>query len=188
MAAGVKITGGDKLLTKLEKMRKKFGKHRVTAGFYPDRKYPANAEEGRKNAIPVAQVAYWNNFGTTSKDGGEFIPPRPFFSDAVDENRQKWIDGLGKMIVKSDYDAQKALTLTGEEMQSDIMEKIKVGGYAPNSKITIEGLETKSKNGKTFKIGGKGTDHPLIDTHHMEDSVGYAVDNESPHYRKGGQF
>lgn len=68
MAAGVKITGGDKLLTKLKKLQK-LGKHRVTAGFYKEAKYP--------DGTPVATVAAANNFGTV--ENGGFIPPRPFF-------------------------------------------------------------------------------------------------------------
>ncbi|MBS4773128.1 MAG: hypothetical protein KHX55_02495 [Proteobacteria bacterium] len=179
MAAGVKFTGGGKLLTKLKKMAKNSKKARLTAGFYKDAKYA--------DGTPVAQVAAWNNFGTLREDGSEFIPPRPFFTDAINENKDKWAEGLGKRLKANGMDIENAMKRVGEEMRADIQDKIEHNNYVPNSPVTINGVYHKSKKtGKVFEIKGKGVNSPLRNTRHMRDSVGYQYNDESPQYRQGG--
>lgn len=155
MAAGVKITGGDKLLTKLKKLQK-LGKHRVTAGFYKEAKYP--------DGTPVATVAAANNFGTV--ENGGFIPPRPFFSDVIAENKDKWVENFAKAL-QSGADEEKAMKLVGEEMRADIIEKIDKGSYKPNAPST-----------QHYKATAKGSHNqePLKDTLHMMRSVDYKVE------------
>lgn len=161
MAAGVKFTGGGKLLTKLKKMAKNSKKARLTAGFYKDAKY----EDG----TPVALVAAANNFGTLDSDG--FIPPRPFFDDAIRENKDKWAENYGKALKKTDYDVERSSKLVGEQMRADIIDSINGWTEPPNAKSTVE---------------EKGRDAPLKDTYHMMRSVGYQYDDESPQYSQGG--
>lgn len=155
MAAGVKFTGGGKLLTKLKKMAKNSKKARLTAGFYKDAKY----EDG----TPVAQVAAANNFGTL--DSGGFIPPRPFFDDAIRENKDKWAEGLGKRLKANGFDVESAMKRVGEEMRADIVDSINDWTEPPNAKSTIE---------------QKGRNAPLKDTYHMMRSVRYQYNDEQP--------
>lgn len=158
-AVSAKLTGGGKLLTRLKKMS---GKGRVTAGFYKDAKY--------ENGTPVATVAAANNFGT--EDSGGFIPPRPFFTDAVTENSEKWVRGFGKMIANG-KDVDTSLQLVGEKMRSDIICKIDVNDYLPNAESTIKQSKNPNKQ-------------PLKDTYHMMRSVGYSVNDEPPQYSQTG--
>lgn len=161
MAAGVKFTGGGKLLTKLKKIAKNSKKTRLTAGFYKDAKY----EDG----TPVAQVAAISNFGTL--DNGGFIPPRSFFNNVINKNKDKWAEDYGKALKKTDYDIERSAKLVGEEMRSDIIEQIDRGSYKENAESTI---------------AQKGRNSPLKDTYHMMRSVGYQYNDESPQYRQGG--
>lgn len=161
MGAGVKFTGGGKLLTKLQKISRDSKKVRLTAGFYKGAKY----EDG----TPVAQVAAANNFGTV--DSGVFIPPRPFFDDAIKENKDKWAEGYSKALKKTDYNIEKSTKLVGEKMRADIVDSINNWTEPPNAKITVE---------------EKGRNAPLKDTYHMMRSVGYQYNDESPQYNSGG--
>ena len=158
-AVSAKLTGGGKLLTKLKKMS---GKGRVTAGFYKDAKY----EDG----TTVATVAAAKNFGTL--ESGGFIPPRPFFTDTVTENSEKWMIGLGKML-SNGKDVDTSLRLVGEKMRSDIIRKIDVNDYPTNAERTIKQSENQNKK-------------PLKDTYHMMRSVVYSVNDEPPQYSKTG--
>lgn len=148
VAAGVKITGGDKLLTKLKKLQK-LGKHRVTAGFYKEAKYP--------DGTPVATVAAANNFGTV--ENGGFIPPRPFFSDAIAENKDKWVEDFAKALKATDMDIVKSMKLVGEEMKADIVEKIDKNDY----------------EAKKYPELAQNSE-PLKDTTHMMRSINYKVE------------
>lgn len=158
-----KSGGNGKLVAKLKQMGKAAKKARLTAGFYKDAKY----EDG----TPVAQVAWRNNFGTVRKDGSEFIPPRPFFNDAINENKDKWAEGLGKKLKTNGFDVENAMNRLGEQMKADIVDSINDWTEPPNAKSTVE---------------EKGRDAPLKDTYHMMRSVGYQYNDESPQYSSGG--
>lgn len=146
----VKIQGGNKLLSHLKKMK---GKLTITSGFYKGSTYP--------DKTPVAFVAYINNYGTV-KDGG-FIPPRPFFSDAVRGNKKKWTDNLGKVLKSKKYDFKQAGTIIGLQMQQDIQRQIDESWhYKENAPSTIQKSNNPNKE-------------PLKDTFHMLNSVGFQV-------------
>lgn len=163
MAAGVKFTGGGKLLTKLKKMAKNSKKARLTAGFYEGAKY----EDG----TPVAQVAAANNFGTL--DSGGFIPPRPFFTDAVNKNKDKWAEHYGQALKETDYDVERSAKLVGEEMRADIVKQIDKGSYVPNAEST-----------KHYKATAPGThnQNPLKDTRYMMANVAYSYNDGKEQY------
>ena len=177
MAAGVKFTGGGKLLTKLKKIAKNSKKTRITAGFYKDAKY----EDG----TPVAQVAAANNFGTL--DSGGFIPPRPFFNDAINENKDKWAEDYSKALKKTDYDIERSAKLVGEEMRADIQEKINTNNYPMNKWSTIRASgyleEHYEGRGKKRHMTYVSTEkEPLKDTYHMMRSVAYQYNDEKEQY------
>lgn len=155
----VKLTGGGKLLTKLEKISKNAKKVRLTAGFYKDAKY----EDG----TPVAQVASWNNFGRN--EDGSFVPPRPFFSETINKNKDKWVANYGKALKNTNYHIEKSSKLVGEQMRSDIVVSINNCTEPPNAPLTIK---------------EKGRDAPLKDTYHLMRSVGYQYNDEAPQVKK----
>lgn len=151
----VKIKGGTKLLEKIKKQMKGNGLV-VTAGFYKGSTYP--------DKTPVALVAYVNNYGTV-KDGG-FIPPRPFFSDAVRGNKKKWSKILGKAIKSKNYNYFQAGTILGMQMQQDIQESIDKS--QPNNPYKENAPSTLAKSHNPNK-------EPLKDTFHMRNSVNFKV-------------
>lgn len=165
MAAGVKWKSGGngKLIAKLKKIGNGGKKTKLTAGFYKGAKY----EDG----TPVAQVAAWNNFGTI--ENGGFTPPRPFFNDAIDQNMDKWSEGLAKRLKETDYDVKNSMERLGMKMRSDIIDSINDGNYEPNAK------STKRRKANAF---GSHNQDPLKDTLKMMSSVAYSYNDGKEQY------
>lgn len=155
--------GGVKSLE--EKLKKIKGKGvRVTAGFYKKAKYP--------DGTPVAQVAYWNNSGVASK--GNFIPPRPFFSDTVRDNKKRWIKIFGQLLKKQEYNQEKAAFIIGDEMKTNIADKIYES--RPDNPY-------KANAPETIALSGNPNKEPLKDTFQMARSVGFQVYKGKPKKR-----
>lgn len=57
--------------------------------------------------LPVATVAYWNNFGT--KRAGA----RPFFTNMITENSPQWGANLAAILIETKYNSQLALRHMG---------------------------------------------------------------------------
>ncbi len=124
MAAG--LSGGDKLRAKLEEIAKKIeGHHELRVGFLEGAKYPDEA------GTPVAQVAWWLNYGTKS------APPRPFFTSMIAAKSDKWGDALARILKDNGYDVQNALALMGEGISGQLRQAI-IDLHAPElSAITL---------------------------------------------------
>ena len=115
------------------------GKEKLEIGFFETARYP--------NGTFVAQVAYFNEFGTLN------IPMRPFFRNAINKNIKKWYATLQSGI-NQNATPSKALAIVGEVARADIVKS------PPNAQSTIK--QKKSTN-------------PLIDTGLMRRSVTYKV-------------
>ena len=98
----------------------------VRVGFLEEATYP-NADG---ESLPVAQVAYWNEYGT------EDIPPRPFFRKTVKENKDKWVNAIKTLVAKS-QDIDKVLNTVGLLAQEDIAQSIRDFNDVLNSPITL---------------------------------------------------
>lgn len=178
----MEITGGDKLEKVLAQLGG-VGNGSVNAGFLSGAKYPTGT--------PVAAVAFWNEYG----HGGDFpAPPRPFMRPAVDEDSGKWVSTLGKALKHYEYDADAALSVTGQVMVESIQGKIKDADVAQLSETTKIlrakfGMDTSRINktevliaqreaaeGKTG-VSGAGA-KPLNHTGHMVRSVDFEVKND----------
>lgn len=146
------LKGGKKLVSDL---RSRLGKATVSVGFFENAKY----EDG----TPVAQVAYWNNFGTVRGNG--FIPPRPFFSDTVRQNKNNWVKKTGQLLKKY-KNPEKVGDIIGNEMKQDLANSIL------NSRA---GSPYKANAPSTLKMSNNPNKEPLKDTFHMAKSVGYEV-------------
>jgi hypothetical protein len=144
------FTGGEKLQAKLKELADKIGDGGVRVGFLEDATYP----DGQS----VAAVAAFNNFGTSK------APPRPFFSNMVEEKQDGWGDALGKLCKEHDYDIPKVMGLMGEGIKGQLQESI-VQFTDPQ-----DSDETKAR--KQFKHADTST---LVDTGHMLNSVDYEV-------------
>lgn len=151
--AAVTISGGEKLEAKFKELAKKLGKGAgLKAGFLEAAKYP--------DGTPVATVAAANEFGDPEMER----PPRPFFRTAIQENSERWADGLGALI-KAGNSGEEALALTGEAIRGDIQSSIRTFADPPLAPSTI---------------AQKGFEKPLIDSNVMVDAVGYEVLTNEP--------
>lgn len=106
--------------------------------------------------VDMAQIAMFNELGTATS------PSRPFLRMSVDENEDKIRAMGGKNLrdVTSGGTAETVLKQTGAFGVSLVQEKIGSGSFEPNAPSTVR---------------KKGSDHPLIDTGRMRQSVKYVI-------------
>ncbi len=151
MATKNHVIGGKKLDLALQALEKKITRGGVLrVGFLEKSTYPA----GKKGeALHVAQVAFWNEFGTTR------APPRPFFRTTIQHKSKEWGDRVAKAVVATNYDGPKALGLVGQSMRDDV-ENAVAQWPADNAPTTA---------------ARKGFNKGLIDTGVMQRAVDYEV-------------
>lgn len=124
MAAGV--SGGDKASAYLDEMADKLATAKIVrAGFTEGSKYP--------DGTPIALAAAVNNFGAPAKG----IPPRPFFTNAVNDGRPVWGKQLGQLLKADGYDSRKALETMGAVMAGGIAQKLVETDGPPLSPVTL---------------------------------------------------
>lgn len=182
--ANSKFTGGDKLKAKLAEISKRInGKRTLKVGFLEGATYPD--EEG----TPVAQAAFWLNYGTKT------APPRPFFSGMIAANSDAWGDKLARILEGNGWDIDHALRLMGEGIAGqlrDALVNLNSPGLSPvtlmlrkmmidNPHLQITGAVVgeaaarvaagESSEGASTKVG--------VATGHMLASIDYEVSDES---------
>ena len=106
--------------------------------------------------VSILDIAMWNELGT------EHVKPRPFLRKSVDENIAEINSFLQeeKAYMLNGRSAEQILKDIGVFLKGLIQDKIVDGNFEPNKEIT--------------KIR-KGSDHPLIDTGRMLQSVNYVI-------------
>lgn len=112
-------------------------------------------DSSTEQALPVAQVALWNEFGHGS------TPARPFFRKTIADKSDEWGDKMAALVKPANFDIPTVLGIMGEVMQGDIRESI----------IELHSPELSQKT-----IDEKGFAKPLIDTGTMLRAVDYEVD------------
>jgi hypothetical protein len=150
--------GGDKMKRLLKKMNTGLGSAKsVTVGFYDGARYSgSHGIRGTKRApVLVAQVAFWNEFGT------KHAPPRPFFRTMIENNSGDWGASLAYLAKVYNYDGRKMLGGMGMGIKAQLQDSIKKWSDPPNSPRTV---------------AVKGFNNPLIDEGIMLRNVGYNVD------------
>ncbi|MBP5789226.1 MAG: hypothetical protein J6W29_03225 [Neisseriaceae bacterium] len=123
----------------------------VRVGFFEGSKYDDNTS--------VAQVARWNEYGTSN------APSRPFMRPAVFEKKQELTALLRseyKKAFKDKRNTMEVLKKFGEKVVFEIQNQILTGNYVPNAPATI-----KAKGGRS---------KPLYDTGLMLNSVSYKAE------------
>lgn len=134
---------------RFEQMLRELQNREVRIGFQ-------HGEASEEDGTDICDVAMWNELGT------EHIPPRPFLRKSVDENTAEINSFLQSK--KEDFlrgvSAEQILKEIGIFQKDLIQEKITEGSYVPNAASTII---------------RKGSDHPLIDTGRMRQSVNYVI-------------
>lgn len=115
-------------------------------------------QHGTQNGdVDICDIAAWNELGTERG-----IPSRPFLRNSIERHEDEINQFLGAM-AKQLHAGQNAETLLkglGVFHRGLIQEEITDGEYAPNAESTIR---------------KKGSDHPLIDTGLMRESVQFQV-------------
>lgn len=107
-----------------------------------------------KAGLSVAQVAFWNEFGTIR------APARPFFRTMIESKSPRWGIALGAALRKTDYNARNALAIMGEGIVGQLRQSIRDWSSPPNSPRTV---------------AIKGFNKPLIDSAVMLRSADYQV-------------
>lgn len=147
VAVSYEIKGGArtaKVLAEIAERATRGGALKV--GFLAGRTYP--------NGLPVALVAFWNEFGTKR------APPRPFFRTTIATESKRWGDILAAAIIHYNYDGAQALRALGTEMSDDITASIQRWTTPPNAASTI---------------ARKGFNKPLVHTRVLVDSPNYEL-------------
>lgn len=139
--------GGQKLAIALSEIAQNLQKaETLRVGFLEG----ATAPNG--NSIPLR--AALNEFGTGK------IPPRPFFRNMIAEKSDEWPEAIAGLLKANDYDAQKALDLTGEGIKGQLQQSIRDTYTPPLAASTIK---------------RKGFDKPLIEHGDMINAVDFEV-------------
>jgi hypothetical protein len=139
------LRGTDTVMKALEAIGKKMGSGTMRVGFLEGATYP--------NGTPVAEVAFYNEFGTIN------MPPRPFFRNMISEESPNWPKKMAGALAAG-YDGPEALGLMGEDIKGALQQSITTLASPALAPSTVH---------------AKGFDKPLIDTGHMLNSVSYEV-------------
>lgn len=155
MTGTVNISGGENLKEFLKNVKQQ--QARVDVGFFPESRYP-------DTGITVAQVAIDNEFGHVTESGA-VVPARSFMHSTYQEQKNKWLQILAKVVQNQgkNIDVRKALTSVGHVAQDDVREKI--DWWAQSG--------TPRNSEYTQKI--KGFDSPLIWSGTMREAVSVKV-------------
>jgi len=149
----IRFKGGSKFETAINRIAEQAQKGGVLkVGFLAGAKYPDGEQ--------VAAIAAKNEFGSSA----EKIPSRPFFRNAIAENKGEWGSQIAKIMVATKYDVEQSLGLMGTKISGQMRKEI---------------IDFKSPRNSPYTILKKGFDKPLIDTSHMLNSVDYEITTDA---------
>ena len=81
----------------------------------------------------VALVAMVQEFGSPINN----IPPRPFFRTMIANESPNWSALVKSNLQRTNYDARRTLSLTGDTIAQQLKDSILNGNWAPNAPSTI---------------------------------------------------
>lgn len=139
------LTGGKAIEKALAEIGRKMSGS-VNVGFLANATYP--------DGTSVAQVAFWNEFGTTT------IPSRPFFRTMISRESPGWGVLLAGAAKHYDYNSATVLQFMGTKIVEQLQQSIVEWKDPPNASSTVR---------------MKGFNKPLIHTSHMQNSVDFEV-------------
>lgn len=141
-----------KMKAYLEQKAREFENIELKVGFASGATY--------SDGTSVADVAYRNEFG----DPANNQPPRPFFRQAIAENKEEWMGTFKKGLIAGKPTRQIAETL-GAQIKGDVYTSIATLREPPLSPVTL----------KLRRERGNNSDKPLVDTKIMINSLTYWV-------------
>lgn len=118
------MRGGDKFRQRLVKLAAQATTAKVRVGIIEQANYDGSDGES------VAQVAFWNEYGTAR------TPARPFFRNTIAERKTEWARLAGKFMQANGGDVRQSLSYLGQIAVEDIKQTIINGNFAPNSEVT----------------------------------------------------
>lgn len=153
--------------------------HRVLVGI------PESAGAARSSAdngsVTQVQLAFIHTYGSPLNR----IPPRPFLEPAISEpdTQSKIVENMKQAALCSiEGDTGGAISemhKAGTRGENAAQTYIGSDKLAPNAPITVEGGWMRNrKSGKPFKVEGKGSSRPLIDTGSLRSSITHVVEGE----------
>jgi hypothetical protein len=152
-AVNLKVKGGAKMRAYLAAVQQAVGGATgVRAGFLEKETYQQEAAT-KSATLHVAQVAFWNEFGTSR------TPARPFFRQMISRELGDWGDKLGRYLKAADMDTTVAFRLMGTE----------IAGALTNAIASWPGDNAPST------IARKGFDHGLVDRGVMQRATDFEV-------------
>lgn len=157
------LKGGDLMDRYLRTITKKLGHGvQVKIGILAGAKYSGThpIRGGKTFDGPVAQVGFWQEFGTEPSDDNPGIPPRPFMRATVANHSGEWGNKLGKTLRATRYDARKSLMIMGRGIQLQMRQTLNDWSEPPNAPSTV---------------AKKGFNKPLIDTGTLERSIEFQI-------------
>jgi hypothetical protein len=123
MKRGNNIPLADSVRKQLESLASKMGSGTLSVGFLEGEVYP--------DGTPVAQVAYWNEFGTST------APARSFFRTMVTAQSGTWGATMSVLAMQNELDGKKTLNQMGKIIAGELQESI-VNTNAPAlSEVTL---------------------------------------------------
>lgn len=158
--------GVDAVITELERMCKKA----LYVGIPQE-------NSSSRGGITNAEIAFIMTFGSPVNN----VPARPFLEPAINQasTRQRIAQYLQQAVTaaatgKGNPDAM--IESAGIIAENAVKKYIDSGNHTPNAPITINGGWMINKvSHKPFKVKGKGSNHPLIDTGSLRSSITHVI-------------
>lgn len=172
----VNVSGsGDALKKGLEFLKS----HKVLVGIPESEGMRKMSED--TNTVDNVQLAFIHTYGSPLNR----IPPRPFLEPAITEpdTMNKITENMKEAAlraVKGDTGgALSEMHKAGTRGENAAQTYIGSDKLTPNAPITIEGGWMRNrKSGKPFKVEGKGSSRPLIDTGSLRGAITHVVEGE----------
>ena len=145
------MRGGDKFRQRLAELAAQAATAKVRVGIIEQANYDGSDGES------VAQVAFWNEYGTAT------IPPRPFFRNTIAEHKDEWPKQAATFMAANGGDVRQTLADMGEVVKGQIKMTIQDFREPPNAAATVK---------------QKGFDKPLINKGTLWDRIECEVTDE----------
>jgi hypothetical protein len=134
-----KLIGGQKLSKVLAQISERAGGRsgaHVKVGYLAGATYP--------DGTPVAQNAFWQEFGTP---GAQFpIPARPTFRTMIKQHMAEWGGQLARVLKGANYDRHTALGRMGELIKGELVDSLLHADVAPLSAVTLMLRKMRDEN------------------------------------------
>ena len=142
---------------------------------------PQSNDAARGNELTNVDLAYIHSNGSPRLH----IPARPFLEPALAQPETLEIINrcLKQAIdhaVDGDFEAsRKSMDDAGQAGEDAVKRYFTEGHFAPNAPITVNGGWMRNRiSGKPFKVEGKGSSAPLIDTGSLRASITHVIEGE----------